>query len=346
MWILSSFILGSSTHFMIFMVRDNFLDYITRSRLQKLNFYKFNLQKIIKRGLYHKISILAHNSWTCLWLGFHILLFYIHNDIIFSFGNFEIVIIIEPIFVKFLYFSFFKFFSITISKNLTSSDFLFSHAISFAIHTTSIILIKTQLDTIGSRLVPDKLFFGFGFSCDGPGRGGTCDISAWDSIYLGIFWFLNYFAWLDFLIQWKELKYFNNLEFKNLKSFSTAFDFYSLNIYGWFHDYLWFNSASILGGYNKSGISDLSVWAWTFLAAHLCWATGFMFLISWRGYWQELIQVVLFMHLRTPILFNIWSGKIFTPSALSIIQARLIGLVHFTIGFIVTYAAFLITNGI
>ena len=42
--------------------------------------------------------------------------------------------------------------------------------------------------------------------------------------------------------------------------------------------------------------------AWVFLAAHLCWATGFMFLISWRGYWQELIDIILYMHLKTPIL--------------------------------------------
>jgi hypothetical protein len=25
---------------------------------------------------------------------------------------------------------------------------------------------------------------------------------------------------------------------------------------------------------------------------HLVWATGFMFLISWRGYWQELIETL------------------------------------------------------
>jgi photosystem I P700 chlorophyll a apoprotein A2 len=25
----------------------------------------------------------------------------------------------------------------------------------------------------------------------GPGRGGTCDISAWDAFYLAVFWMLN-----------------------------------------------------------------------------------------------------------------------------------------------------------
>ena len=28
-----------------------------------------------------------------------------------------------------------------------------------------------------------------------------------------------------------------------------------------------------------------------FLFGHLVWATGFMFLISWRGYWQELNDI-------------------------------------------------------
>ena len=39
--------------------------------------------------------------------------------------------------------------------------------------------------------MPDKIHFGYGFACDGPGRGGTCDISAWDSFYLATFWMLN-----------------------------------------------------------------------------------------------------------------------------------------------------------
>ena len=30
-----------------------------------------------------------------------------------------------------------------------------------------------------------------------------------------------------------------------------------------------------------------------FLFGHLVWATGFMFLISWRGYWQELIESIV-----------------------------------------------------
>ena len=110
----------------------------------------------------------------------------------------------------------------------------------------------------------------------------------------------------------------------------------------WFRDYLWFNSAPLIRGYSTSATSDLSVWAWLFLLAHLCWATGFMFLISWRGYWQELIDVIVFMHHRTPILGNLWNGNTFSPVALSIVQARFVGLIHFSAGLIFTYAAFVI----
>ena len=93
---------------------------------------------------------------------------------------------------------------------------------------------------------------------------------------------------------------------------------------GWFRDYLWFNSRPLIHGYNTFGANDLSIWAWAFLGGHLCWATGFMFLISWRGYWQELIDIILYMHERTPILYNLWIGDIYTPVALSIVQARFV----------------------
>jgi photosystem I P700 chlorophyll a apoprotein A2 len=65
-----------------------------------------------------------------------------------------------------------------------------------------------------------------------------------------------------------------------------------------------------------------------------------MFLISWRGYWQELIEVIIYMHLKSPLVFDLWDAGRFTPLALSIVQARFIGLFHFASGLIITYAAF------
>ena len=182
--------------------------------------------------------------------------------------------------------------------------------------------------------MPDKINFSLSFACDGPSRGGTCDISAWDAIYLTGFWMLNTDAWMMFYFHWKNLCIFEN----------TVFQFEESSTYlnGWFRDYLWFNSTTLLNGYNTFRANDLSCLSWIFLAAHLCWATGFMFLISWRGYWQELIDILILMHLKTPILYDLWGQQFYTPTALSIVQARLVGLVHFSTGFILTYAAFIL----
>merc|ERR1719436_1191163 len=101
-------------------------------------------------------------------------------------------------------------------------------------------------------------------------------------------------------------------------------------------------SSPLIRAYDALGANDLSVWAWAFLAAHLSWATGFMFLISWRGYWQELIDICLYLHLKTPIGYSLRMLDIYTPVALSILQARALGLFHFGCGTILTYAAFII----
>jgi photosystem I P700 chlorophyll a apoprotein A2 len=52
-------------------------------------------------------------------------------------------------------------------------DFLVHHAIALALHTTTLILVKSALDARGSKLMPDKKDFGFSFSCDGPGLRGV-----------------------------------------------------------------------------------------------------------------------------------------------------------------------------
>ncbi|GFP91423.1 photosystem i p700 chlorophyll a apoprotein a2, partial [Phtheirospermum japonicum] len=62
-------------------------------------------------------------------------------------------------------------------------DFLVHHDIALGLHTTTLILVKGALDARCSKLMPDKKDFGYSFPCDGPGRGGTCDISAWDFMF-------------------------------------------------------------------------------------------------------------------------------------------------------------------
>ena len=224
-------------------------------------------------------------------LGFHTSGLYIHNDTIVAFGESEKQILIEAIFGQLISES------SSLIMPIGPGDLLVHHAIGLGLHVTILILLKSCFDARGSHLMIDKLNFGYGFSCDGPTRGGTCDISAWDSFYLAIFWMLNTGAWLTFYFHWRHLTMWQN----------TIFQFYESSTYlnGWFRDYLWLNSTPLINGYNTFGTNDLSIVSWLFLAAHLCWATGFMFLISWRGYWQELMDIILYMHLKTPILYNL-----------------------------------------
>jgi photosystem I P700 chlorophyll a apoprotein A2 len=323
-----------------------------------------NKNNVLARMLEHKEAIISHLSWVSLFLGFHTLGLYVHNDVVVAFGQPEKQILVEPVFAQWVQASsgkalyglatllsdpnslasasgaaYLPGWLDAINSNSNSlfltigpGDFLVHHAIALGLHTTTLILVKGALDARGSKLMPDKKDFGYAFPCDGPGRGGTCDISAWDSFYLSMFWMLNTIGWVTFYWHWKHLAIWSG----NTSQFDTS----STYLMGWLRDYLWQYSAPLINGYTPYGTNNLSVWAWMFLAGHLVWATGFMFLISWRGYWQELIETLVWAHERTPLANLVrWKDK---PVALSIVQARLVGLTHFTVGYIFTYAAFLI----
>jgi photosystem I P700 chlorophyll a apoprotein A2 len=317
--------------------------------------------------LEHKEAIISHLSWASLFLGFHTLGLYIHNDTVVAFGQPEKQILFEPLFAEFIQAASGKAVyelntllssstspatvagsqlwlpgwldAINDNKNdlflkIGPGDFLVHHAIALGLHVTALILVKGALDARGSKLMPDKKDFGYSFPCDGPGRGGTCDISAWDAFYLAMFWMLNTIGWVTFYWHWKHMAIWGGNP--------GQFDESSNYIMGWLRDYLWLNSSPLINGYNPFGMNNLSVWSWMFLFGHLIWATGFMFLISWRGYWQELIETLVWAHERTPLANLVrWRDK---PVALSIVQARLVGLVHFAVGYILTYAAFVIAS--
>ncbi|GER38294.1 photosystem I P700 chlorophyll a apoprotein A1, partial [Striga asiatica] len=68
-----------------------------------------------------------------------------------------------------------------------TADFLVHHIHAFTIHVTVLILLKGVLFARSSRLIPDKANLGF----LGPGRGVTCQVSAWDHVFLGLFWMYN-----------------------------------------------------------------------------------------------------------------------------------------------------------
>ncbi|KAF8735567.1 hypothetical protein HU200_014472 [Digitaria exilis] len=241
-----------------------------------------NEDNVLARMLDHKEAIISHLSWASLFLGFHTLGLYVHNDVMLAFGTPEKQILIEPIFAQWIQSAHGKTsygrsiwlpgWLNAINQNSNSlfltigpGDFLVHHAIALGLHTTTLIL-------------------------------------------------------------------------GNVSQFNES----STYLMGWLRDYLWLNSSQLINGYNPFGMNSLSVWAWMFLFGHLVWATGFMFLISWRGYWQELIETLAWAHERTPLANLIrWRDK---PVALSIVQARLVGLAHFSVGYIFTYAAFLIAS--
>ncbi len=328
-----------------------------------------NKNNALARVLETKEALISHLSWVCMLLGFHTLALYLHNDVVIAFGTPEKQILVEPIFAQFLQAASGKVMygidvllanstsAATMAANgmpgdhywmdlvnaspevtnfmpIGPGDFLVHHGIALGLHTTALILIKGALDARGSKLMPDKKDFGYSFPCDGPGRGGTCDISAWDSTYMAIFWALNTIAWATYYWHWKHLAAWQG----NMAQFNES----STHLMGWFRDYLWLNSSQIINGYNPFGINNLSPWAFMFLAGHLVWATGFMFLISWRGYWQELIETLVWAHQRSPIANLVgWRDK---PVALSIVQARLVGVTHFAVGNIFTFGAFVIAS--
>merc|ERR1711933_568907 len=74
---------------------------------------------------------------------------------------------------------------------LGTADFMVHHIHAFTIHVTVLILLKGVLYARSSKLIPDKSNLGFRFPCDGPGRGGTCQSSSWDHVFLGLFWMYN-----------------------------------------------------------------------------------------------------------------------------------------------------------
>lgn len=75
-----------------------------------------------------------------------------------------------------------------------------------------------------------------------------------------------------------------------------------------------------------------------FAFSHLTWATSLMFLFSGRGYWQELIESVVWSHTKLNIVPNV------QPKALSIIQGRFIGIYHYVFGNFTSTFSFILSR--
>ena len=349
MWIGAFFIVGGAAHATIFMVRD--YDPVV------------NRNNVLDRVLRHRDAIISHLNWVCMFLGFHSFGLYVHNDTMQALGRpqdmfSDTAIQLQPVFAQFVQ-NIQTLAPGTTAPNqlepvsyvwgggivavggkiammpmaLGTADFMIHHIHAFQIHVTVLILLKGFLFARNSRLIPDKANLGFRFPCDGPGRGGTCQVSGWDHVFLGLFWMFNTIAIAVYHFSWKmQSDVWGTIDADGTIAHITGGNFAqsAININGWLRDFQWAQAAQVIQSYGTS----LSAYGLLFLGAHFVWAFSLMFLFSGRGYWQELIESIVWAHNKLNF------SPAIQPRALSIIQGRAVGVAHFLLGAIVTIWAF------
>jgi photosystem I P700 chlorophyll a apoprotein A1 len=150
--------------------------------------------------------------------------------------------------------------------NLGTADFMVHHIHAFTIHVTALILFKGLLYARNSRLIPDKSNLGFRFPCDGPGRGGTCQVSGWDHVFLGLFWMYNSISVVIFHFSWKmQSDIWGSVTPQGAISHITGGNFANsaTTINGWLRDFLWSQASQVIQSYG----SALSAYGLIFLGA-------------------------------------------------------------------------------
>ncbi|KAK5793901.1 hypothetical protein PVK06_035075 [Gossypium arboreum] len=162
---------------------------------------------------------------------------------------------------------------------LGTADFLVHHIHAFTIHVMVLILLRGVLFARSSRLIPDKANLDFCFPCDGPGRGGTCQVSVWDHVFLGLFWMYNSISVVIFHFSWKmQSDVWGTISDQGVVTHITGGNFAqsSITINGWLRDFLWVQASQVIQYYGSS----LSAYGLLFLGAHFVWAFSLMFLFS------------------------------------------------------------------
>ena len=99
-------------------------------------------------------------------------------------------------------------------------------------------------------MAADKSLLGFRFPCDGPGRGGTCQISAWDHAYLGLFWMYNAISVVIFHFSWKHQSSVWGIGGQAYLTAGT-FENTGVTINGWLRDFLWSQSSQVIQSYGS-----------------------------------------------------------------------------------------------
>ena len=355
MWIGGFIIVGAGAHGAIALVRDY-------DPAQHVN-------NVLDRTLRVRDAIISHLNWVCIFLGFHSFGLYIHNDTMQALGRpqdmfSDTAIQLQPIFAQWIQGlhtaavgaagtapnalnpASYAFGGDVVAVGgkvammpiqLGTADFMVHHIHAFTIHVTVLILLKGVLYARSSRLIPDKSELGFRFPCDGPGRGGTCQVSAWDHVFLGLFWMYNSISIVIFHFSWKmQSDVWGSVSDNGTVSHITGGNFAAsaITINGWLRDFLWAQASQVINTYG----SALSAYGLMFLGAHFIWAFSLMFLFSGRGYWQELIESIVWAHNKLKV------APAIQPRALSITQGRAVGVAHYLLGGIATTWAFFLAR--
>ena len=343
MWVGGKLIIGAGAHASIFIIGE------MNPLISTKNSCKMNSLFILQLVLNHRDVIIANLIWVCIANGLHSFSLYIHNDTLQAFGRPEDIfhdnsIQLKPVFAGWVtrLVSFdIKMLDkkvIRLTQELGTADFIVHHIHAFTIHVALLILSKGIMNARNSRLVNDKLELGFRYPCDGPGRGGTCQISPWDHIYFAVFWMYNSLSVVLFHYFWKmqsDVWGIYNIPNQKIMHISGGdFSVNSTTINGWLRNFLWSQAAQVIQSYG----SVISGYGFIFISAHFIWAFSLMFLYSGRGYWQELIESILWAHHKFKIMPYI------QPRALSISQGRAVGFIHYTLGGVGCTWAFFISR--
>jgi len=271
MWIGGFCISGAAAHAGIFMVRDY-------NPAQNYN-------NLLDRVIRHRDAIISHLNWICIFLGFHSFGLYIHNDTMRALGRTQdmfsdTAIQLKPVFAQWvqnihtlapgnttpnaLSTASYAFGGDIIAVgnkvammpiSLGTADFMVHHIHAFTIHVTVLILLKGVLFSRNSRLIPDKANLGFRFPCDGPGRGGTCQSSAWDSVFLGLFWMYNCISVVIFHFSWKmQSDVWGTAGTDGTVTHITGGNFAqsAITINGWLRDFLWAQASQVIQSYGSA----------------------------------------------------------------------------------------------